>query len=300
MDHMKRLALVALFAVACGAAQVQAQTLALAYKSGATFKYALHSTATESINEGGMAIPLNFELTGAETVTVKSVDAAGTADLTIALSNLSIKSTTGGVTNTTTGMPSPTIDMKIAPDGRIVSINGTDLAGNPFGAFSPTTGGFISAVLPDSAVKPGDTWSKDYDQANTMGSGSIHVATKSKYLRNESLQGVTAAVVETTSTATYDLTLDLSKLIAGAGAQAPPIPQGAFTGLTVKGTSTSDVTSWIDPNGHRVMKTHMTGTSDSTLNMDAASGSSASGSPAPGMPMSFAIQGKETTDITPA
>ena len=291
---MKRFALLALLVVACGAAH--AQTLSLAYKSGATHKYNLHSTADEAMNMGAIAIPVKFELAGAETVTVKSVDSAGNADLSISLSNLTMKSTTGTVTNTTTGMPSPAIDMKVASDGRIVSINGTSLGGNPFSAFSPTGGGgFISAVLPDNAVKPGDTWSKDYDQASTMGAGSIHVVTKSKYLRDESLQGVNAAVVQTTSTAAYDLTIDLSKLAAGAGAQAPAVPPGMLQGITVKGTSTSDVTSWIDPNGHRVMKTHMTGTTDANLNVGAASGGAMTG-----LPGSFTIQGKETTDLSPA
>lgn len=245
---------------------------------------------------GPTAIPFKFELTGGETITVKSVDSAGNADLSISLSNLTMKSTTGTVTNTTTGMPSPAIDMKVGPDGRILSVNGTSLGGNPFTAFSPTgSGGFISAVLPDNAVKPGDTWSKDYDQANTMGGGSIHVTTKSKYLRDESLQGVNAAVVQTTSTATIDLTLDLSKLASGAGSQAGIIPPGMLQSITVKGTSTSDVTSWIDPNGHRVMKTHMTGTTNATLNIDAAAGGATAG-----IPGSFTIQGKEATDITPA
>lgn len=293
---MKRLALVALFVVACGATAAHAQTLSLAYKSGATYKYSLHSTSDEAINEGTMAIPLKFDITGEETVTVKSVDSAGNADLSISVSNLTMKSTTGTVTNTTTGMPSPAIDMKVGPDGRIVSVNGVSLGGNPFSAFSPTGGGgFVSAVLPDNAVKPGDTWSKDYDQANTLGGGSIHVATKSKYVRDESLQGVNAAVVQTTSTARYDLTLDLSKLSSVAGTPTPTLPQGMLQGITVKGTSTSDVTSWIDPNGHRVLKTHMTGTTDATLNLGAASGGMMAG-----VPGSFTIQGKETTDLTPA
>ena len=291
---MKRIAVVALFAVACGVAH--AQTLSLAYKSGATYKYALHSTADEAMNMGAMAIPVKFELTAAETITVKSVDSAGNADLSISLTNLTMKSTTGTVTNTTTGMPSPMIDMKVASDGRIVSINGSSLGGNPFSSFSPTGGGgFISAVFPDGAVKPGDTWSKNYDQVNTMGTGSIHVATKSKYLRDESLQGINAAVIQTTSTAAYDLTIDISKLAQGAPSPPPALAQGMLQGLTVKGTSTSDVTSWIDPNGHRVMKTHMTGTTDATLNVDAAAGG-----PMTGLPGSFAIQGKETTDLTPA
>lgn len=294
MPPVRRLVLVVLVAVACGASVVHAQTLSLTYTSGATYKYSLHSTADEAMTIGAMATPLKFELTGSETVTVNSVDSGGIADLEISLTNLTLKSTTGTVTNTTTGMPSPAIDMKIGPDGRIVSVNGNGSAA--FGVFSPAGGGgFISAVLPDNAVKPGDTWSKDFDQANTLGAGSIHVATNSKYLRDESLQGVNAAVVQTTSTATYELTMDVSKFAFGAGSPTPPLPQGMPQSITVKGTSTSDVTSWIDPAGHRVIKSRMSGTTDASLNMEAAAGATM-----PGMPGSFTIKGKETTDISPA
>lgn len=294
MVLVRRLALVALFAVACGAVPAHAQSLALAYRSGDTYKYTLHLTANQAVDAGATTVPLTFDLTAGETVTVKSVDSGGNADLSIGLTNLTIKSSANGVTNTTTGMPSPTIDIKIAADGRILSVNGSSLGGSMFTAFSGISGGFFSAVLPDTAVKPGETWSKDYDQANPLGSGAIHITTKSKYLRDESLQGINAAVVETTSSGSIDITIDVSKALAGPAGAPPAIPDAFWKSMTIKGTMTSDVTSWIDPTGHRVLKTHMTGSTNATMTINLASKTATPGPTGP-----FSIKGEETTDLTP-
>lgn len=293
---MRRLAAVAVFLVAaCGATAAHAQTLALAYKGGDTYKYAIHSISNQTIDMGAMSVPVKLDLTAGETITVKSVDSSGTADMSIDLTNVVIKSVTGSVTNTTTGTPTPTISVKVGADGRILSVNGNTLSGNPF---SLATGGgsFVTAVLPDKAVKPGDTWSKDFDQANPLGGGTIHATTSSKYLRDESLKGVNAAVVETTTNASLDLTIDLSKAMAGAPAGTPTIPPGMVQNLSLKGTLTSVVTSWIDPSGHRVMKSHKTGTTNATMNFTGTP----TGPSIPGMTGPLTIKGDETTDLNPA
>jgi hypothetical protein len=292
---VRRLVLVLLVALACGPVGAHGQSLALAYHSGDAYKYALHSTATDTVDAGVMSIPISFDLTAHETVTVKSVDSSGTADLSISLSNLTIKSSANGITNTTTGTPTPIIDLKVAADGRILGITGNPFGSSPFTAFSGSGGSFMSAVLPDNAVKPGDTWSKDYDQANAMGSGNIHVATKSKYLRDESVSGVSAAVVETTSTASINITIDMSKLMAGLGSSTPAMPGGALGSLTITGTTSSDVTTWVDPGGHRVLKSHMTGTTDAKMTMQMKSGATT-----PGLTGPFSIKGTQTMDLNPA
>jgi hypothetical protein len=296
MGRMKGLALIALFAIACGATAAHAQTLSLGYKTGAMYKYSLHSTSDSTLDEAGTAVPLKFDITASELVEVTSVDSDGVATLEIGLDNITMKSAIYTTTTTTTSAPSQTIAMRVGKDGRIVSVNGTSLSGNPLLSLSPTGGvSFTSAVLPDNAVKPGDTWTKNYDQANTMGTGSVHVATNSNYLRDELLQGIKAAVVQTTSTVTFDITMDLSKLVTGTGTQPPTLPQSMLQGLTIKGTATSDTTSWIDPSGRRMLKTHMSGTTDAALTF-----LTAAGGPVTGMPGSFKVTGKETTDLTPA
>jgi hypothetical protein len=155
-------------------------------------------------------------------------------------------------------------------------------------------GGFISAVLPNAAVKPGDTWSKDFDQANPLGTGTIHVTTTSKYLRDESLQGVNAAVVETTSIGSVDISIDMSKAIAGQSVSpATTIPPGMFQSLSIKGTMTSETITWVDPSGHRVLKTHSAGASSATMTF-----AGTSGPVMPGLAGPIAIKTNETTDLS--
>jgi hypothetical protein len=41
--------------------------------------------------------------------------------------------------------------------------------------------------------------------------------------------------------------------------------------MSIKGTVTSDVTTWIDPSGHRVLKTHSTESNDGTMTINLSS-----------------------------
>ena len=285
---MKRFAIVALFAISCGALPAHAQALSLSYHTGDTYKYSFHSATKQTIVAAGMTLPADIDIAAGEVVKVKSVDSTGVSDLTLTLSHVVMKSTTAGAADTAAGIPDITMDVKVAADGRVVSVDGNALAANnPFLALSGTGGGFfITAVLPGGAVKPGDTWSNDYSQANPggTGSGAIKITSRSKYLRDESLSGVNAAVVETTSNGSFDVNLGTPP--AGAAAGGAP-------GISMKGTVTSDVTTWVDPSGHRILKSHMTQTSAGTLDL----GSNAMFS---GLAGPMTIKGTGTTDLTPA
>jgi hypothetical protein len=302
MVGMRRLALVAfvaLVALACGApAAPQAQDVRLAYHTGDTYKYAIHSTANEAVDAGVITIPIKLDMKANQTVTVKSVDAAGTAELLVEMTSMSLATTVNGTNNTTT-VPTQTISMQVGSDGRIASANGTAVSSNPFTAISGVGGGFISAVLPDKPVQPGDKWSKSYDQANPQGSGSIHVTTDSKYLKDEAVPGVTkASVIETTSNSTIDLTIDMTKLAAGQGGTSiPGLTPGSIQSLVFKGTVKGVTTSWIDPSTHRVAKTHRTSNVDATMTMNFSPSAAQSMA---GLTGPINIKGDETTDLTPS
>jgi hypothetical protein len=295
---MRRLALVAfLLVAACGSiSAAQAHTLALAYKTGDTYKYTLHAVFKYTLGAEGMSIPLDMDITAKETMTVKSVDSSGTADLTVSVSGMTMKMTMSGTTNTTTTTTSADVDMKIASDGRIVSINGSTLGSGSLPGMSGSEGGLVTAVLPDGKVKPGDTWTKTYDQANPMGSGTVHIVTNNKYVDDEKVGSVDTAKVQSNIATTIDLTIDLSSL--GGSSGTPLLPGGGASGLqsiTMKGTTTTDVTSWIDASAHRVVKTHSTGSLDATMSMNMAAGST---NPMLTGPITF--KGTQTMDMTPA
>lgn len=254
--------------------------LLLAFKTGATYRYKFDSRTSHTITTSATTMTTNTEISADESVTVKSVDSSGTADLSLAITNYTIKTVTGDVTSTTTlGSLDPS-DVQVAADGHLVTWDGSSTgAGNPLLAFAGA-GYFETAVLPDHSVKPGDTWSKTYDQTgpDVIGPG-LHVLSSSTYLRDEMLGGVNAAVVETKSTATIDLSL-----------------HSTGGGLVMKGTETADVTTWIDPDGHRVMKTHATSTGNGTMDFS-------SGDPAlaqlPGLNGPMSDSDTSTTDLTP-
>jgi len=295
---MKRwLAVLAVAAAACGSLGVQPHTIALAYKAGDSFKYKLHATADYTIGVQGISLPLKLDVAGDETATVKSVDSTGTADVTLAISNMTVKTTVGGTTNSTTSTKTTNVELQIASDGRIVSVNGNALGSGSMPGISP--GGLISAILPDSAVKPGDTWTKDYDQANPKGTGSVHVTTRNKYARDENVGGVNTALVESNIASAINLTFDASSL--GTGGIGLPSTSGgsatrAIKSITISGTTTSDVTSWVDVSARRLVKTHSTGTLDGTLTITPMPGQTAT----PGLSGPITVKGTQSLDVDPA
>ncbi|HSP08089.1 MAG TPA: hypothetical protein VLU92_00665, partial [Candidatus Dormibacteraeota bacterium] len=240
---MRRLVVVALLAISCGALPAHAQTLTLAYRSGDTFKYAIHSVLKENLSAAGVTIPLDIEMTGHETVKVTSVDSSGTSDMAITVSDVTMKTVSKWVTNTTSYTPASSVEVKVSSDGRVRSVNGISTTGNVFATITNLGGGFITAVLPDNAVKPGDSWTKSYDEAGPDGSGAAHITAASKYLRDESVSGVSTAVVETKSTTSIDFTTSGGSLKPAGGTNASPMPMfpiGNFQGVSIKGTIVSD------------------------------------------------------------
>jgi hypothetical protein len=293
---MRRLAVLGLFLIAaCGSAQ--AQSISLAYKAGDTYKYSFHMVMKYAVAASGMSIPLNLDMSGKETVTVRSVDGSGTADLSISLSNLSVKTSMNGTTNTTTTSTPTTIEMKVAKDGRVVSVNGNAFGNNSLPGIFGTEGGLVSAILPDHPVKPGDTWTKSYDVPNPLGSSSIHATSNNTYLRDENVGSTKTAVVESKVNTNLDMTIDLSAML-GAAAGTPP-PTGAGSGgvesLSMKGTNMSTTTTWIDSSARRIVKTHSTGTVNATLDVNMAAGSTT-----PGLSGPITFKGTQTMDLTPA
>ena len=293
---MKKLAVAALFLVAaCGSATtVSAHTISLAYKAGDSYKYALHFVLnyTVGIQSMGMSVPLDLDLSAKETVKVNSVDSAGVADVTITLTNLTTKTSANGTTTTTT-TANTTVNVKIGPDGRVISVNGNAVGSGSLPGMSATDSGFVSAILPDHAVKPGDTWSKSYDQTGVAGStGALHVTSDNKYLRDEKVNNVAAAVVDSKINATLDLKFD-----SGSGGATPLFPAGAggMQSMAMTGSEKSDVQSWIDTSARHVLKSHSTGSVDATMNIKMTAGSTQ-----PGLSGPITIKGTMTLDMNPA
>lgn len=295
---MKRAALLASFLIAaCGTFGAQAQSISLAYKTGDTAKYSFHLVMKYTIAASGMSIPLDMDLGAKETAIVKSVDSSGTADLSVDISNVTIKMSMSGTTNTTTTKTGGTIDMKVAKDGRVLSVNGDAFGSSTaLPGMTGTQGGVVSAILPDHPVKPGDTWTKSYDVPNPLGTTSIHATSNNTYLRDEKVGSVNAAVIESKVNTNLAMTIDLSSML---GASGTPPPTGGAAGaetLSMKGTSISDTTTWIDTSARRIVKTHSSGSVNATLTVNIPAGSATT----PGLSGPITFKGTQTLDLTPA
>ncbi len=299
LKGMKRIALVAFFLVAaCGSVGVaEAHSISLAYKAGDTYRYNFQAAFKYTIGAEGMSIPLDMNLSAKETMTVKSVDSSGTADVSVAVSDLSLKMTVNGTTNTTTTPTATSVEMKITSDGRIISINGSTFGNSSLPGISGSQGGLVTAILPDKPVKPGDSWTKSYDQPNPFGTGATHITTNNKYLRDEKVGSVNTAVVESKINANLNMSIDLSSMSGQSGTPFLPSTGGAsgLQSITMTGSSVSDVTSWIDASAHRVIKTHSTGTVDATMTLNMTAGSTT-----PGLSGPITFKGTQTLDMTPA
>ena len=259
---MRKLAVAAVAMIACGVLPAHAQTLSLGFAKGAQYKYTLHISGEGSLVTSAITEAYKFDLGAVETVTVGSVGADGIAAVSVALSKMSLKMTMNGTTNTTTpGTGGRPLELKIAPDGRVLSIYGIDVSTMP--GYGLPGAGLPFAVLPDTAAKPGDTWSKKYDQSDPNGGASTHVTAESEYLRDETFGGVKAAVIETKSTATFSIVS--GTLAAPVGSPSQGATTATAPGFHGTGTITSDVTSWIDPGAHRVMRSVAKGATESSI-----------------------------------
>ncbi len=295
---MRRLAvLVALFAAACGSfGLAQPHAITLAYKTGETYSYHFHAVLDYTVGISTMTIPVTADVSADEKMTVKSVDSTGTADLDVHLTNLAVKVAANGTTNTTT-KTTTSVEMKVAADGRVISVNGSAISGSlSIPGIPGTQGGLLSAILPDKAVKPGDTWTKSFDVTPPAGKGSIHVASNNKYVRDEKAGGVSAAVVQSNINTTIDLEIDMSAATGQGGASLLPSGAAGPQSFTLKGTDASVVTSWVDTAAKRIVKTHQTDTVDLTMQFAMPAGST----PSPILNGPVTVKGTQTLDMTPA
>jgi hypothetical protein len=246
---VRRAALVALTLIACGqpAQHTSAHALTFAFNQGDQHSYALHESWDNTIGVGALVQPTHIEVSARETLAVTSVS-KGVANATITFADFKLDEGTPDGTVPTSTFPATTEQLQIAADGRVLTLGGISLTVSR--NFRMTgTGNWITALISGTAVNPGDSWSKEYDEASPVGSGGTRLSTKSTYLRNEMFQGENAAVVETSSSETSDITIKDDS--------SPPPTEGIYGARNI-GRATSDVTTWIDLGTHQILKTRMT------------------------------------------
>ena len=227
----------------------QATALAMSFPKGQTFTYALSMNMDGTITAGTQSGPLKGTIAETLSWKVVSVDAKGVATVELTASNISGNFNGQPVANAS----QYTSQIQVARDGRILV--GGDLTSTTGGSgFDfPGTDQF-TPVLPDHPVKPGETWTKSFDQTLPFGGGDLSYTSHNTFVRYENVSGVKAAVIRSTMTVPLDLTIDLRKLLDTYG-QGAPIPKGSHPTIQYGGSVSMDQTAWFDPSGGSLVKT---------------------------------------------
>lgn len=245
-----------------------AQPLALAFTPGETETFTIHMTMDGQMEAGELlgSQPIVMDVTQTVTWEVVSVDDDGIATVNVTVDEMT--GTMNGVEIPDASAGPPT-QMRIAPDGRILSAGGMSFAGaGQTGGASFPGMGQMTPLLPDEPVEPGNSWTKDFSQEVPFGEGTIEFTATSTLERYEDVDGVNAAVITTEFTVPMDFTIDFGELL-GAMAGAEGVPAGA-TGfedatITYGGEGRIRQTAWVDPEAKQMLEMTSSGTFDMTM-----------------------------------
>ncbi len=256
----------------------------VAFTKDQTYRYRYRSALNGSLTMGqGPALPIKADSSADAAWKIVFVDASGNMNVDLTLTNLKTSFTgsmmPGSTTTTTTTMTTQHVQFEVAPTGEILSGGGS--SGPPSGLASaqglglPGTDQFL-AVLPGHAVKPGDTWTKTFTRPSPFGQGSITYTTENRFLRYENLKSGRAAVIQTTATVPLDVSIDLQKAIAAAGAvDSPspiPVPPPVNGQVHIQGTSSTSSTTWFDMKTDQVERMTTVDNTDQTTTFVGISG----------------------------
>jgi len=255
----------------------EARPLALSFTQGEERTYDVHQTMDAKVSSSLFGDePLSMDVSQVVGWKVVSVDDAGTATIEVTVSDMS--GTLNG--SEVPSAPTPPIEIQIASDGRVLSAGGLSLGG------AAETQGFgfpgmgqLTPILPDDgdAVSVGDTWDKGFSQDFPFGDGTIDFSATSTYVRNETVNGRDAAVIETEMTVPIDMTLDLAELLDAlgpeiTGATGAGLEQLGDGSIAYLGRGTVTQTSFVDLDAQELLKTQSSGRFDISMTFEGIPG----------------------------
>jgi hypothetical protein len=260
----------------------EAVPLALDFTAGESQTYAISLTIDAEISAEGFGgefpalagLPLVMDMSETVTWETVSVDPGGVA--TISVSTSDQQASVNGIELPTSDLAAPPVEMRVAPDGRILSIGGLSFAGLSAGGV-PGQGGMpgmdqVTPLLPEDGapVAPGDTWDTSYSQDFPFGDGSVDYDVHSTYLRNEEIGGVDAAVIRSTMTVPLNLSFrmkDVATFLEGQEG-APSVADLAEFGsgtIAYDGELQFEMTSFVDFAGQELLRSESAGDFDLTM-----------------------------------
>jgi hypothetical protein len=269
-----------------GGGRAEAVPLALDFTQGESETYTISQSIEGDlalsgfggeIPEGFSGMHLVVDLSETVTWDVLSVDEDGVA--TISVTTTDATASFNGIEAPSSELVGPPVEMRVAPDGRILSIDDVSFAGLDGGGL-PGQGSLpgmsqVTPLLPEdgSPVAPGDTWDASYSQDFPLAEGTIDYDVHSTYLRNEEVDGVDAAVIRSTMTVPLDLTFRMKDLAAFI-AEQEGVPEGPtekelseirHATLAFEGNLELDMTSFVDFAENKLVRSQSAGAFDFTM-----------------------------------
>jgi hypothetical protein len=252
---------IALIPVATGLLYVSmrnsAVTLSLRLRAGSTYTFRVSSTTASTPDSDVQGTTLE------ETLIWQVSDLAtdGTATLALEASDQTIDGTPAG---------SPAGgEIQVSSDGRVVLASARAMGSGSSAAGLVIGFDQLTPVLPTGPVKPGATWSSDYEQA-VLEQGGIHYTAESSFLRYEDLNGVRDAVIQTRLSAPIDLSIDWRKALVTLGLtpEAPQVSPSVQPKIVYSGRVEYVLTGWLDPKTGSLEKSTANGSYDLTITYD--------------------------------
>jgi hypothetical protein len=266
-----------------GGGRAEAVPLALDFTAGESETYMTSQTIEGDlvmsgfggeIPEGLSGMHLVLEMSQTVTWEVLSVNEDGVATISVTTSDAT--ASFNGIEAPSSELAGPPVEMRVAPDGRILSIDDVSFAGVEGGGL-PGQGSLpgmsqVTPLLPEdgSPVAPGDTWDASYSQDFPLAEGSIDYDVHSTYLRNEEIDGIDAAVIRSMMTVPLDLTFrmkDIAAFIAeqdgvSEGPSEKELSELRHATLAFEGNLELDMTSFVDFAGQKLLRSESAGAFD--------------------------------------
>jgi hypothetical protein len=210
---------------------------------GDVYRYAMTMDMDAAISapDLGFSQPVRGTMEALVSMRVISVD-----DDEVATIDMVIEEGEATFFEVTEALPRQITRIRIAPDGRLIEVNGHALPGGAgIGGGLP---GFdqIAPLLPDDVVSAGDTWAKDVELPIPFGEGSMQLVVQGEYLRDDSIRGHPASVIRTDSFTPLDLELSFDDIAAFLGEAAGDVEGVGDLEMSMGGNMRLLQTSWVD------------------------------------------------------
>lgn len=250
--------------------RADAATYRLSFAAGESHRYAFRMNMSGAVRAGGIEQPMDAVLSMdlVERVTAVSPDGIATVRQQVDRASFTV----GGQK---VGLPRTTVTMRLAPDGRVLQVQG--LGGSGCAGADPSTelfgpGQMYPAFSPD-AVAPGDEWTLTQRYPNPLTGGTMPVTTRNRLVSLS--DGV--ALIRSDITMPVDMKVrltDLARAVQRACGEVPGeiglLPPGAR--LDYGGDMRMQLTQSVDRATGRPVTVTGTGTAAVTMRMEGLSG----------------------------